>query len=175
MTSTNYYFDVAPEALEGALERFSGFFIEPLFNDSCTESEIKAVDSEHKKNIQNDMWRFFQLEKSISRPGHPYGKFGTGDYKTLWDRPKEAGRDPRQQLISWWEQEYCARRMKLAVVGKHDVDTLEKWVREKFDKVPVRTEGQPPVGTNGVRIVFEDTPYGPEQQGVGLSASQGFD
>lgn len=22
----------------------------------CTEREIKAVDSEHKKNLQNDMW-----------------------------------------------------------------------------------------------------------------------
>lgn len=56
MTSTNYYFDVAPDALEGALDRFSGFFIEPLFNEDCTEREIKAVDSEHKKNLQNDMW-----------------------------------------------------------------------------------------------------------------------
>lgn len=56
MTSTNYYFDVAPNALEGALDRFSGFFIEPLFNEDCTEREIKAVDSEHKKNLQNDMW-----------------------------------------------------------------------------------------------------------------------
>lgn len=56
MTSTNYYFDIAPDALEGALDRFSGFFIEPLFNEDCTEREIKAVDSEHKKNLQNDMW-----------------------------------------------------------------------------------------------------------------------
>lgn len=33
MTSTNYYFDVSPDALEGALDRFSGFFSEPLFNE----------------------------------------------------------------------------------------------------------------------------------------------
>jgi secreted Zn-dependent insulinase-like peptidase len=33
MTSTNYFFDVAPNALEGALDRFAAFFIEPLFND----------------------------------------------------------------------------------------------------------------------------------------------
>lgn len=31
MTSTNYFFDVAPDALEGALDRFSGFFYEPMF------------------------------------------------------------------------------------------------------------------------------------------------
>ena len=33
MTSTVYFFDVAADALEGALDRFSGFFIEPLFNE----------------------------------------------------------------------------------------------------------------------------------------------
>lgn len=56
MTSTNYFFDVGADALEGALDRFSGFFYEPLFNEDCTEREIKAVDSEHKKNLQSDMW-----------------------------------------------------------------------------------------------------------------------
>jgi insulysin len=33
MTSTVYYFDVAADALEGALDRFAGFFSEPLFNE----------------------------------------------------------------------------------------------------------------------------------------------
>ncbi|WRT69793.1 uncharacterized protein IL334_006784 [Kwoniella shivajii] len=165
MTSTNYFFDVAPDALEGALDMFSGFFVEPLFNEDCTEREIKAVDSEHKKNIQNDVWRFFQLEKSLSKPNHPYGKFGTGNYETLWSKPKEAGRDPRKQLIEWWEKEYCARRMKLAIVGKEDVETLEKWVKERFEKVPIRTEGKSDTGSDGVRITFEESPFGEEQVG----------
>ena len=72
MTSTVYFFDVAANSLEGALDRFAGFFIEPLFNEvscpacsptyqltisqDCTEREILAVDSEHKKNLQNDVW-----------------------------------------------------------------------------------------------------------------------
>ncbi|TYJ55081.1 hypothetical protein B9479_004218 [Cryptococcus floricola] len=163
MTSTNYFFDVSPDALEGALERFAGFFVEPLFNEDCTEREIKAVDSEHKKNLQNDVWRFYQLEKSLAKPGHPYGKFGTGNYESLWSIPKEAGRDPRRQLIEWWEKEYCARRMKLVVAGKEDVETLAKWVKEKFADIPVRTEGKPEVGRDGQRVVFEDSPFGPEQ------------
>ena len=36
MTSTVYYFDVAADALEGALDRFAGFFSEPLFNEVST-------------------------------------------------------------------------------------------------------------------------------------------
>ncbi|GMK56588.1 hypothetical protein CspeluHIS016_0304280 [Cutaneotrichosporon spelunceum] len=166
MCDTNYYFDVAPDALEGALDRFSGFFSEPLFAEDCTEREIKAVNSEHQKNIQHDRWRAFQLEKSLSKPGHVYGKFGTGDLKTLWEEPRADGRDPRQQLIEWWKKEYCARRMKLAVAGREDLDTLERMVRERFDRVPVRTEGAPATGPDGVRVTFEDHPYGPEERGT---------
>ena len=33
MTSTVYFFDVAADAFESALDRFAGFFYEPLFND----------------------------------------------------------------------------------------------------------------------------------------------
>lgn len=56
--------------------------------------------------------------------------------------------------------------MKLAVVGKDDLETLEKWARDKFAKVPIRTEGAPEVGPNGVRVVFEDQPIGEERMGV---------
>lgn len=168
MTSTNYYFDVAPDALEGAVDRFAGFFSEPLFAEDCTEREINAVNSEHKKNLQNDRWRNFQLSKHLSKPGHVYGKFGTGDLETLWTQPRADNRDPRQQLIEWWKKEYCARRMKLAIAGREDLDTLERMVRERFDSVPVRTEGAPETGVDGVRVTFEDHPYGPDRRGVSL-------
>jgi insulysin len=42
---TNYYFGVGPEFLEGALDRFAQFFIAPLFDPSCVDREICAVDS----------------------------------------------------------------------------------------------------------------------------------
>jgi len=42
---TNFYFEVGADYLEGALDRFAQFFISPLFNESCTERELKAVDS----------------------------------------------------------------------------------------------------------------------------------
>jgi len=56
--------------------------------------------------------------------------------------------------------------MKLAIVGKEDVGVLEKWVRERFEQVPVRTEGKPLVGKDGVRIVFEDSPIAESDIGV---------
>ena len=105
---------------------------------------MNAVDSENKKNLQNDSRRVFQLSKHLSKPGHVWAKFGTGNKKTLLgsvnknpvsDEDKDnsktdtsdddgdddgglAGRETRRRLIKWWSKEYCASRMSLAVVAK---------------------------------------------------------
>jgi insulysin len=91
--NTNYYFRVNTSALAGALSRFAAFFHSPLFSPSCTLRELNAVDSEHKKNHQNDIWRIYQLNKHLSRPGHPWSKFGTGNKATL----EQAARDARRK------------------------------------------------------------------------------
>ncbi|OBZ69342.1 A-factor-processing enzyme [Grifola frondosa] len=77
-SNTNYFFSVSTTALSGALSRFAGFFHCPLFAPSCTSRELNAVDSEHKKNLQNDMWRIFQVNKHLTKEGHPWQKFGSG-------------------------------------------------------------------------------------------------
>lgn len=113
------------------------------------------------------------MEKHVFRADHPYHKFGTGNYESLWSRPKSNGKDPRQQLIEWWKKYYCARRMKLAVTGKEDVDVLERWVRDRFERVPVTSEGAPATGPEGVRITFDESPMGPEQMGVSVPLCRG--
>lgn len=47
------------------------------------------MDSEHKKNHQSDAWRIFQLNKSLSTPGHPWRKFGSGNRDTLLAAAKQ--------------------------------------------------------------------------------------
>jgi insulysin len=54
---TNYYLEVNHKGLEGALDRFSQFFISPLMTEELTTKEMNAVHSEHSKNILNDSWR----------------------------------------------------------------------------------------------------------------------
>ncbi|KAJ9108236.1 hypothetical protein QFC19_002484 [Naganishia cerealis] len=160
LSNTNYRFEVAPNALLGALDRFACFFTEPLFNPSCTEREVNAVNSEHNANLQSDVWRFFQLEKHLSSRKHPFSKFGTGTRETLWDKPKQQGRDPTVELADWWKKEYCAKRMKLVVIGREDLDTLESSVRERFEAVPVRTTEVDP------RLVYSDNVLEEGQRGI---------
>ncbi|CAJ0633735.1 13753_t:CDS:10 [Entrophospora sp. SA101] len=103
---TNYYFEVAHENLEGAL-------------DSCTDREILAVDSEFKKNLQSDSRRLYQIDKAISNPKHPYKKFGTGNLVTLKDNPLKEGLDIRDDKYNEIEP----------------LDQLTRWVVDKFSDV----------------------------------------
>ena len=85
MEDTNYYLSVTTqhndphttsEGLEGALDRFSQFFISPLFNADMAERELRAIDSEYRNGKTSDAWRNYQFLKMISNQKHPFAKFG---------------------------------------------------------------------------------------------------
>lgn len=140
---TNYYFEINHQYLEGALDRFAQFFIHPLFNKNCKDREIKAVDSENKKNLQNDIWRLSQLDKALSNPEHPYHKFSTGNIETLGTIPVKNGIDVREELIKFYKEHYSSNLMRLVVLGREDLDTLNNWVVEKFSDVPNQSKLTP--------------------------------
>ena len=143
-TETNYFFEVAARSdsgttakspLYGALDRFAQFFISPLFLSSTLERELKAVDSENKKNLQSDNWRLSQLNKSLSNPKHPYHHFSTGNLETLRDEPRKRGVEIREKFMEFHANNYSANRMKLVVLGREPLDDLESWVSELFADV----------------------------------------
>ncbi|PIA15917.1 a-pheromone processing metallopeptidase Ste23 [Coemansia reversa NRRL 1564] len=135
LEDTCYYFELTYDALEGALDRFSQFFISPLFTADCTDREVRAVDSEHKKNIQSDMWRQYQLEKELSSPNHPFSMFATGNYDTLAGAARRLGVDLRSRLLEFHARYYSADIMRLVVVGRDSLDQLAEWVVDKFSHI----------------------------------------
>ncbi|KAI0480517.1 ubiquitin carboxyl-terminal hydrolase-like protein [Xylariaceae sp. FL0804] len=147
--STNYFFDISAKPsngeeatatnvspLHGGLDRFAQFFIDPLFLASTVDRELRAVDSENKKNLQADQWRLNQLQKSLSNPNHPYCHFSTGNFETLKTIPEAEGIDVRQKFIDFHQKHYSANRMKLCVLGREPLDVLEAWVADLFSGVP---------------------------------------
>eukprot|EP00929_Paragymnodinium_shiwhaense_P045058 TRINITY_DN23068_c0_g1_i4.p1 TRINITY_DN23068_c0_g1~~TRINITY_DN23068_c0_g1_i4.p1 ORF type:complete len:1001 (+),score=230.81 TRINITY_DN23068_c0_g1_i4:104-3106(+) len=148
-TVTNYFFSVKPEALDGALDRFAQFFIEPLFTESATGRELQAVDSEHSKNLQQDSWRQMQLLRDAAEPTHPLNHFMTGNSTTLKDLPEEIGLDVRQALLDFHEKYYSANIMKLVIVGKETSDELLSMAQERFASVLDRTVIVPQHGEIG--------------------------
>lgn len=109
-----------------------------MFTPNVVAREINAVDSENKRNLQDDSRRISQVERSLSAPGHPWLAFGTGNISSLtsaarkkaidekWDSDTilpdgdggPVGRETRRRLIEWVEQQYCSGRMTLAILGR---------------------------------------------------------
>ncbi|KAJ7565037.1 hypothetical protein O6H91_02G045200 [Diphasiastrum complanatum] len=131
---TNFHFDVNADYLTEALDRFSQFFICPLFSPDATSREIKAVDSENSKNLTVDRWRLDQLARLLSSNNHPFHKFGTGNSQTLEIGPKSRGVDTRLELLKFYEAHYSSNLMCLAIYGK---------AQEKFSDVG-NTGREPP-------------------------------
>ncbi|RVX09711.1 Insulin-degrading enzyme-like 1, peroxisomal [Vitis vinifera] len=132
---TNYFFDVNTDCFEEALDRFAQFFVKPLMSADATTREIKAVDSENKKNLLSDAWRMDQLQKHVSAEGHPYHKFSTGNRDTLEVKPKEKGLDTRHELIKFYEEHYSANLMHLVVYTKESLDKIQSLVEHKFQEI----------------------------------------
>jgi len=125
---TNYQFQVLPDGFNGALDRFSQFFISPLFTEEYTSREVNAVNSEHQKNIMNDNWRQYRIGSQFSKNGHPTQKFGTGNLETL-------GNIDRNELLDFYKKHYSANRMGLALLSTHSLDQMEDWCREYFSLI----------------------------------------
>ena len=60
---TTFFFDIqsTPGNLGGALPLFAGFFTAPLLRADGVSREMRAVASEHAKNLLNDEWRSWQM------------------------------------------------------------------------------------------------------------------
>ncbi|KAJ2826153.1 metalloprotease [Coemansia erecta] len=149
MHTTTYFFGIANSALEEMLDRFSRFFIDPLFAPGSVERELLAVDSEHKGNLQSDSRRDFQIKRTLSNPDHPFSYFSTGNLETLRDAPLQRGIDIRQEVIQFYEQYYSADIMKLAVVGNHSIDQLVEWTVAMFSDIESKGQTQPQLHTLG--------------------------
>ncbi|MFA5547957.1 MAG: insulinase family protein [Porticoccaceae bacterium] len=135
LEETNYFFDVDAPHLMAALDRFSRFFVAPLFNPEYVDRERHAVESEYRLKIQDDSRREWDVLRELANPEHPFAKFSVGNLETLADRE---GRPVREDLLAFYQRHYSANQMNLVVLGTEDLDTLEQAVSERFGEVPNR-------------------------------------
>ena len=125
---TNYLFEVIHDAYEGALDRFSQFFIAPAFNPEFTKREINAVNSEFQKNLEYDYWRMRQIKRTIYDDEHPSNHFEIGSLETL-------EKVDRQVLLDFHKKYYSANQMSLALLSKFPLSEMEGWVRTYFSSI----------------------------------------
>lgn len=132
---TTYFFDIEPNAFEGALDRFAPFFISPNFDEAYVEREKNAVHAEYTSKLKDDFRRIYSAEKHAMNPEHPFSQFSVGTLDTLADRD---GSRIRDELLTFYDAHYSADRMTLVLAGKHSLDELEQWANSHFSTVPKR-------------------------------------
>lgn len=132
---TNYFFDIEPSALPGALDRFSEFFLSPLFNADHLASERNIVHSEYMARIRDESRRENDVLNQLLDPDNATTGFAVGSRETLAS-PPEGEATLRERVIDFYHQHYDANVMNLAIVAPQPLDTLEEWVAERFADIP---------------------------------------
>lgn len=156
---TTYYFNVNSDHFRGALSRFAAFFICPLFTESATDREMRAVDAEHRRNLHFDNRRIFRVMKMTGNERNPFNKFSTGNIETLTRYPVE---QLRRMLLEKHAKHYTAENMKLVLVGRESLSELQQVAMEMF--APVKgdiSRLQPPFALRTSPPPLDSLSYGP--------------
>ena len=113
---TWYYFQVDSAYLDGALDGFSAFFIDPLFNESATGREVNAVNSEFEIDLNNPRWKFKQLVSNMTLPTSYLHIFDVGNNQTLHPEGSSLP-ETRSRLIDLFKRYYTAQNMAVCIIG----------------------------------------------------------
>jgi len=132
LENTNYFFDVNANDLAPALDRFSQFFISPLFSEEYTHRERNAVHSEYRAKVRDDNRRAYAATQQIMSQDHPASRFSVGNLDTLNNQDGQL----RKDVVAFYNQYYSANQMKLAILGKQSLNQLAELAQQYFTAVP---------------------------------------
>ncbi len=125
---TNFFFDVSPDQFQPAMDRFSQFFISPLFDAEYVGREKNAVQSEYQLQLKADEWRGAAVMGEAMNPAHPESKFNIGSLETLGD-------GVRQALLDFFHDNYSADQMVLVAISNESLEDMQSWVTPMFSQV----------------------------------------
>lgn len=126
---TAYLFSIDHNAFPAALDRFSRFFYEPLFNPSGVARELNAINQEYAKNIENDNIREYYVHKALADVNHPHHGFSMGNRDSLSGVSRET-------LVEWYNRHYSADLMRLIVTSPLPIEELAELVEKDFGAIP---------------------------------------
>ncbi|PIA15448.1 LuxS/MPP-like metallohydrolase [Coemansia reversa NRRL 1564] len=131
-SKTSYYFDIANDALDDALERMSNLFIKPLLSAEVIGREVNIIDSEYQSQLKNDGARINGIQAYFSNPDHPHSQFAIGNKETLDSSNPEK---LRKKVVKFYNRYYSADIMKLAITGSYSLDELTEMAVNRFSAV----------------------------------------
>jgi protease-3 len=131
--STVYGFEVNDNAFAEALDRLGDVMRTPLLDEQYAEKERHTVNAEHKTYFDNDMRKFYALQRYSLNPEHPMARFSTGDLSTLVDKP---GSNLQYELEQFFKQNYSANTMKVAMISPRSIEEMQDIAVKYLTQIP---------------------------------------
>ncbi|KAG4065756.1 hypothetical protein HA402_012434 [Bradysia odoriphaga] len=131
---TFFYFEVAENHLDGALDRFANLLKEPLMLKECMTREREAVESEFQSKMHKNDVRREQLLSSFGNPNHPCSIFTWGNQKTLQENVNDD--DLHRRVHEFRKRHYSAHRMFVCIQARLPLDEIQRLVVEHFSDIP---------------------------------------
>ena len=125
---TVYTFEITNDHALEALDRFSAFFVSPLFNESGLARERQAVNEELLYRNNSDGIRAWMVQAKTLNPESNASVTRCGSLESL-------SNISRDELVSWYESNYSANVMKLVVYAPTPMDQLLLHVDAYFSPV----------------------------------------
>jgi len=128
--NTIYYLDIFTDNLESILEIFVDFLTNAELKEEYILSELNNVDAEHKKNINDDMWKLFNLERLLSDPDTNFNGFYTGSKETLNKK------DIYEKMVSFYKKYYNANNLSICIASNKSIKDLYDISKKYFGNIP---------------------------------------
>ena len=127
---TVYYYEIFTKHLEEMIEIFADFLFNSELKEEYILDEMKNVDSEHKKNLNNDGFRVYNIEHLIADKKSPYNGFFTGSLDTLNKK------DIREKMLKFYKKYYVPNNISLCIISDTEIDKIDKIIKKHFEHFP---------------------------------------
>lgn len=115
--ATMYFLELDTSFLKKGIEMLSWFFKKPLLDMKHINSEREIIDSEHNKNLNNDMWIIDDLFKNFLSKNSKFNKFGTGNAESLKNITQK-------DILDFYEKYYTTCNMYVCIIDTKSVDEM---------------------------------------------------
>ncbi|KMT65136.1 insulinase family protein [Catenovulum maritimum] len=137
LEQTNFYFDIHNNFITEAVERFSQFFICPLFDPKAIETEQVNINSEYELKLKDEIRRLHDVHKQAVNPKHPYSRFTVGSKDTLVEKD---GISLKQRLHQYFDENYTADKMNLCILSHLPLRHQKQLVDAFFSGIKAESE-----------------------------------
>jgi insulysin len=126
---TCYHYVISNMKILDSLEMFGDFFVNPTLDENSVEREKEAVNSEHEKNFNDDLWIESYLFRISCDKENPYNGFSTGNKETL------SIPDIGKKIKEIYDSFYSAHLMTLAIATRENLENVKNVVDNIFSQI----------------------------------------